>query len=98
MQESHVVVTGAGQRTMAVFMRFKVLSEITGIEVIAKGVGIRDRFRLRRSFGPGRWRKLKGIATIEYTDGRICIAELHWYEAHGIGRKNLKVKRVLRQL
>jgi len=79
-------------------MRFSILGEISGIEVIARGVGVRDRGRLRKTYGPGRWRKLKGIARIQYSSGTICVAELHWYEAHGIGRRDYKVKRVLRAL
>jgi hypothetical protein len=51
---------------------------------------------LERTYGRGRWRKMKGIATVELPDGRICEAEIHWYEAHGIGRKDFKIKRVLR--
>lgn len=76
-------------------MRFEVLSEITGIETIASGTGIRDRRRLNREHGRGKWRKMKGIATVRLSDGTICEAELHWYEAHGIGKKELKFKRPL---
>jgi hypothetical protein len=79
-------------------MRFSVLGEVSNIEVIARGTGIRDRARLRKAYGQGRWRKLKGIATIEYESGTICVAELHWYEAHGIGRRDYRVKRVIRVL
>jgi hypothetical protein len=50
---------------------------------------------LRKTYGSGRWRKLKGIATISLNDGTICEAELHWYEAHGIGKKEIKIKRFL---
>jgi hypothetical protein len=42
-----------------------------------------------------RWKKLKGTATIKLADGTICHAELHWYEAHGIGAKELRIKRIL---
>jgi hypothetical protein len=79
-------------------MRFSILGRITGIEAIASGVGVRDRARLRRLYGSARWRKMKGIATIEVSNGGVCMAELHWYEAHGIGRKEIKVKRLLRRL
>ncbi len=79
-------------------MRFSILAEIRSIEVIARGVGVRARAHLKKTYGPGRWRKLKGVATIQYADGRTCIAELHWYEAHGIGRRDYKVKRILRRL
>jgi hypothetical protein len=74
---------------------FEILSEIGEIEVIASGIAIRDLARLKKQYGEGRWRKLKGIATIRLRDGTICKAELHWYEAHGIGRKEFKRKRYL---
>jgi len=67
-------------------MPFEVVGEITQIQPIAIGTSIRDLPRLRRLYGRGRWRKLKGI-------GRLRMAELHWYEAHGIGRKEIKRKR-----
>jgi len=73
-------------------MRFKIISEITEVEVIAIGSSIRDITRLRKIYGRGRWRKMKGIATIRLANGRIRLAEIHWYEAHGIGRKELKRK------
>jgi hypothetical protein len=76
-------------------VRFKVLSELRQIEVIATGTGVRDRRRLNREHGRGKWRKMKGIATVRLEDGTICEAELHWYEAHGIGKKELKFKRPL---
>ena len=76
-------------------MYFEVIGEIQDIEIIAVGRSIRDRARLRKQFGPGRWRKLKGIATVRLFDGRIKKAEIHWYEAHGIGRVKLKIKRYL---
>ena len=86
------------QKPVAASMRFRIVGEVSSIETIARGVGIRDRARLRKAYGHGRWRKLKGTATIQYANGTICVAELHWYEAHGIGRRNYKVKRVLRVL
>jgi hypothetical protein len=76
-------------------MDFEILSDITEIKKIAVGTGIRDIAKLRRKYGRGRWRKLKGVATIRLRNGRIRIAELHWYEAHGIGRKDMKRKRYL---
>ena len=76
-------------------MDFEILSDITSITKIAVGREIRDIGKLRRTYGLGRWRKLKGIATIRLRDGRIRVAELHWYEAHGIGRKDIKRKRYL---
>jgi hypothetical protein len=76
-------------------MYFEVVGEITDIETIAVGSGIRDIERLRKRYGLGRWRKLKGIATVRLTNGRLRRAEIHWYEAHGIGKKRLKIKRFL---
>jgi len=67
-------------------MNFEIISEITDIETIAVGTKIRELARLRRKYGAGRWRKLKGVAQVRLSSGRIRLAELHWYEAHGIGR------------
>lgn len=74
-------------------MPFEIVGEITQIETIATGKGIQDRQRLRRLYGRGRWRKLKGVALVRLRSGTIRRAELHWYEAHGIGRKEIKRKR-----
>jgi hypothetical protein len=76
-------------------MQFEVLSEIRQVETIAFGTRLRDRRRLNREHGRGRWRKMKGTATVRLADGTICEAELHWYEAHGIGKKELKFKKPL---
>jgi hypothetical protein len=76
-------------------MKFEILSRITNIEAIAVGSSIRDIARLRRRYGRGRWRKMKGVATVRLASGRIRLAELHWYEAHGIGKKEMKRKRYL---
>ncbi|WP_448593855.1 hypothetical protein [Thermoflexus hugenholtzii] len=76
--------------------RFKILSEIRDIETIASGRGVYIRRQLERVYGRGRWRKMKGIAIVELADGTICEAEIHWYEAHGIGRRDFKIKRVIR--
>ena len=76
-------------------MDFEVIGEITDIETFAVGSSIRELPRLRRVYGSGRWRKRKGIATIRFTDGAIAKAEVHWYEAHGIGRKEMKIKQLL---
>jgi hypothetical protein len=76
-------------------VNFEIIGEITNIETIAVGSAIRDIARLRKQYGGGRWRKLKGIATIRLANGRIRLAEIHWYEAHGIGRKEIKRKRYL---
>jgi len=76
-------------------MFFEIVGEITHVETIAVGRGIRDLSRLRRQFGPGRWRKLKGVATIRLANSGLCKAEIHWYEAHGIGRRKMKIKQFL---
>jgi len=76
-------------------MDFEIVGEITAIETIATGRGVRDLRRLRRSYGKGRWRKMKGIARIRLRSGHVRLAELHWYEAHGIGKKEFKRKRYL---
>ena len=73
-------------------MDFEIIGNMTAVEPIAVGGGIRDRRRLRRLYGKGRWRKLRGIATVRLADGTIHTAQVHWYEAHGIGRKEFKVK------
>lgn len=74
---------------------FEIISDITDIAVIAIGNSIRDLPRLRKLYGEGRWRKMKGIATIQLSNGRFRKAEIHWYEAQGIGRKEYKRKRYL---
>ena len=76
-------------------MDFELLGEIREIETIAIGPSIRELHRLRKLYGPGRWRKLKGIAQVRLKNGQFRIAELHWYEAHGIGKKDVKRKRYL---
>jgi len=76
-------------------MDFEVLGELSDIETIASGRGVRDLARLRRLYGRGRWRKMKGVARIRLPDGSVRRAELHWYEAHGIGKKEFKAKRYL---
>ncbi len=76
-------------------MKFKVIGEITNVEIIAVGSSIREIVRLRKVYGTARWRKLKGIARVRFSDGIICKAEVHWYEAHGIGKKEIKLKRIL---
>jgi hypothetical protein len=76
-------------------MYFEIIGTITNIETIAVGHSIRELDRLREQFGAGRWRKLKGVATVQLDDGSICDAEVHWYEAHGIGKRKMKIKRFL---
>ena len=74
---------------------FEITGKIEHIKPIAFGSRIREIARLRKVFGAGRWRKLKGVATVRFEDGTIQRVELHWYEAHGIGRKKLKIKEYL---
>lgn len=76
-------------------MRFEIMGEIADVETIAAGTGIREIARLRKTYGPGFWRKRKGIAQVRLPDGNIRLAEIHWYEAHSIGRKDYKIKQLL---
>jgi hypothetical protein len=76
-------------------MHFEVLGEILSIETIASGHSIRELRRLNRVYGKTTWRKRKGIAKIRLNDGIAKIAELHWYEGHGKGKKELKIKKYL---
>ena len=76
-------------------MDFEIVGNVEMVEVIAAGKAIRELPRLRKVHGSGRWRKLKGRATVRLADGTILMAEIHWYEAHGIGRKEFKIKRFL---
>jgi hypothetical protein len=73
-------------------MNFRLISAITDIEIIARVKGVDIRHTLNRQYGRGNWRKLKGIATVEYENGQIWIVELHWFEAQGIGQKRMKDK------
>ena len=76
-------------------MYFEIIGAIGDIQRIALGSSIRDLARLREQYGAGRWRKLKGVATVRLANGRIRRVELHWYEAHGLGKKKMKIKRYL---
>jgi len=76
-------------------MHFEIIGEIESIETIAISGRIRDIMRLRKQYGSAKWRKLKGIAKVRLHTGSVCNAEIHWYEAHGVGRKKLKIKRLL---
>jgi hypothetical protein len=76
-------------------MNFEIVGEITEIEIIAVGSKIRMLRLLRKKYGKGRWRKLKGIATVRLFDDTIRLAEIHWFEAHGIGKKKMRIKRFL---
>jgi uncharacterized protein with ACT and thioredoxin-like domain len=77
-------------------MKFEILGEIQDIKTIATGRSVYIRRYLERAYGKGRWRKMKGMATVHLADGTICEAEIHWFEAHGIGRKDFKIKKVIR--
>lgn len=76
-------------------MYFEIIGEITDIEIIAVGDAIRDLARLEKRYGAGRWRKLKGIAMVRLANGKVRRAEIHWYEARGIGKRRFKIKRFL---
>jgi hypothetical protein len=76
-------------------MDFHILSDVEEIEPIAANLSIRERSNLKARFGGRRWRKLKGVALVRFPNGEVHRAELHWYEAHGVGRRKMKVKRVL---
>ena len=76
-------------------IEFEILGEIRDAETIATGRGVYIRRYLERTYGKGRWRKMRGMTTVRLADGTICEAEIHWFEAHGIGRKDFKVKRVI---
>jgi hypothetical protein len=76
-------------------MKFELIGPIANVEVIAAGPGIRVRSYLRKAYGQGRWRKIKGTATVRLTNGALRVVELHWYKAHGIGQRDMKIKRYL---
>lgn len=74
---------------------FEIIGDLTDIEVIAVNLSIRELQRLKADFGGRRWRKLKGVGLVRFPNGDVRQAELHWYEAHGVGRRKMKVKRIL---
>jgi len=76
-------------------MNFEIVGEITEVQTIAVSGSIRILPVLRRRFGPARWRKRKGVATVRLGDGTRRRAEVHWFEAHGIGRRLMRIKRFL---
>ena len=76
-------------------MDFEVLGPLENVEVIAAGRGIRELARLRRAYGGDRWRKLKGVALVRLPDGNVRRAEINWYEGHGVGKRDIKLKRYL---
>ena len=73
-------------------MDFEFVGEITEVKTIATRTGVGDRARLRKWYGGAKWRKVKGVAQVRLPNGRIRIAEVHWYEAHGIGKREFKLK------
>ncbi|MCX7097889.1 MAG: hypothetical protein NTV43_08305 [Methylococcales bacterium] len=76
-------------------MDFEIISEIKYPETFARGSGIRELARLQRIYGMGMWRKRKGFATVRLQDGSIREAEIHWYEANGVGKREFKIKRYI---
>jgi hypothetical protein len=71
---------------------YELIGSVVSVETIARGSAVQQRDRLNRQFGKGRWRKLKGVGLVRFPDGNIEWAEIHWFEAHGIGRKEIKIK------
>lgn len=76
-------------------MKFEVVGAIERVETIAAGPSVKVRSFLRKTYGRGRWRKLKGLATVRLPNGKLRQVELHWYEAHGIGKRDFKIKNYL---
>jgi hypothetical protein len=76
-------------------MYFAIIGDIARAETFASGSSIREIARLRKLYGRGRWRKRKGVARVRLEDGTVQLAEVHWYEAHGIGRREFKIKRYI---
>ena len=76
-------------------MHFEIVSPISSTKTIARGSGIRELKRLKRTYGIGKWRKRKGLAMIKLQNGTLMKAELHWYEASGIGKRELKIKKLM---
>lgn len=76
-------------------MQFEILGEISDVETFATASGIREIARLRKIYGRGRWRKRKGVCRVKLPDGSVHVAEVHWYEASGIGRKEFKIKHLV---
>ena len=76
-------------------MAIEILGRVSSVKTIAAGAGIRELARLKKVYGPGRWRKRKGIARVGFPDGTTGLAEVPWYEAHGVGKKEFKIKRML---
>jgi hypothetical protein len=74
---------------------FEIIGEITAIQIIARGRGVHARRYLNRMYGPGNWRKMKGVALVRTPSSSLRQAEVHWYEAHGVGKRDFKIKRYL---
>ncbi len=94
--EAHARTLSEIIKGVGVSPSFEIVSGISLIETIAVGAKIRSLDQLVELHGPGRWRKMKGVATVRLRSGDLRLAELHWYEAHGIGRVEIKRKRYLR--
>ena len=91
---AHCIATSLS-RVYSVIIDFEIIGAIAEIEVIAVNVAIRELARLKEKFGGKRWRKLKGAAKVRLPNGNVRRAELHWYEAHGVGKRKMKIKRFL---
>ena len=89
------MVVSPAVRYVGMMMKFEVIGDIEDAATFAVGAAIRELPRLRRVYGGSRWRKRKGSARVRLADGSLCRAEVHWYEAHGVGRVELKIKRFL---
>jgi hypothetical protein len=76
-------------------MDFELVGDVDDIQIIAVNVSIRERDSLKALFGGRRWRKLKGNALVRLLNGHVRRAEIHWYEAHGVGKRKMKIKRFL---
>ena len=76
-------------------MDFELIGELSDVETIAVNLAIRENADLKARYGGRRWRKIKGFGTVRLAGGRVRRAELHWYEAHGVGRRKMKIKRLL---
>ena len=76
-------------------MHFEIIGTISDVQTIAVSRNIRILSLLQKRYGKGRWRKLKGVANVRLNDGTIRISEIHWFEAHGIGKKKMRIKRYL---
>ena len=76
-------------------MHFEIIGHVTDIETIAAGPSVKIRSVLHKRYGRGRWRKLKGVANVRLLDGTMRLAEVHWFEAHGIGKRKMRIKRFL---